>query len=127
METNQIQRAPQQMASFDFHASAKSPFAITTLAWLIAALLILLGITFEMGMLGFGPYNSNDAWMFAVAGKNAWIMLANLEVPQLIELVRTWPMALVVLGSGILLTAELWRRAHSISAAGFGRKERHGN
>jgi hypothetical protein len=118
METNQIHPAPQQMAKLDFRLSAKSPFAITPLAWLTAALLILLGITFEMGMLGYGPYNSNDIWMFAVAGKNAWIMLASLGIPQMVELVRTWPMTLVVLGSGILLTAGLWRSAHSVSETG---------
>ncbi len=42
---------------------------------LAACLLILLGVAFELGMLGFGPYNSSDVWLFSVIGKNVWIAL----------------------------------------------------
>ncbi len=127
METNQIHRVERPVVNSYSHGSSKSSSATTTLAWLIAALLILVGAAFELGMLGYGPYNSNDIWLYSVAGKNVWIMLNNLDIPHLKELLRIWPMLLIGLGSGILLTVEQWSSARLLSAIGNRRRDTHGN
>lgn len=98
---------------------------MATLSWLVASLLILLGVAFELGMLGFGPYNSNDLWMFSAIGRNAWIILSNLTVPELRDIVRVWPLMLVSLGFAILLIVRRWNRYDSIAANSSGRKENH--
>jgi hypothetical protein len=127
METNQIHRAEQTGANSPSRRSANPSSPMASLSWLVASLLILLGVAFELGMLGFGPYNSSDVWLFFVIGKNVWIALSNLAVPELRDIVRVWPLMLVSLGSAILLIARRWNRYDSIAANGAGRKENHAN
>ena len=127
METNQIHRADSTLADLQRICSPRPSFPITTFAWLVACLLILLGVAFELGMLGFGPYNSSGVWLFSVIGRNAWIMLADLVVPQLREVTKAWPLVLVILGSAILLIARRWNRFDMATAAGSVTKENNGN
>jgi hypothetical protein len=100
---------------------------MTTFAWLFACLLILLGVVFELGMMGFGPYNSSGVWLFSVIGGNGWIMLADLVVPELRVLAKVWPLVLVSLGSAIILIARHWNYSHMATAAGSVSKENNGN
>jgi hypothetical protein len=125
METNQIHRAEQTEANSPDRRSFNPFFPTATLSWLAACLLILLGVAFELGMLGFGPYNSSDVWLFSVIGKNTWIAFTNLVVPELPDLVRIWPLILVSIGSAILLIARSRSRLNSITAASSRRKENH--
>jgi len=124
METNQIQRAEQNAADSYRHHST-SP--ITTFAWLVACLLILLGMAFELGMLGFGPYNSSGVLLLSVVGRNGWIMLADLVVPELRELAKIWPLMLISLGSAILLVAWHRSRFDLVAATGSMSKENNAN
>jgi hypothetical protein len=127
MEPNQIHRAEQIAANSDSRNATNSSVPNATISWIAAGLLILLGVAFELGMLGFGPYNSSDVWLFSVIGKNAWIALTNLALPELREIVRIWPMVLVSLGSAILLIARRWSHFNSSTAASSGRNENHAN
>lgn len=124
METNQIHRA-EQPAADSRRRSSTSP--ITTFGWLVACLLILLGVAFELGMLGFGPYNSSGVWLYSVLGRNVWIMLTDFVIPQLRELVKTWPLMLVTLGSAILLIARRRNQFDTAVAPSSTMKEHHGN
>jgi hypothetical protein len=126
METNPVHRAEQAEANSAGGESTASSFPVTTFSWLAACLLILLGAAFELGMLGFGPYNSSGVLLLSVVGKNAWTMLADLAFPELSELARIWPLILVILGASILFIAQLRNRIESI-AASSGRKENRAN
>lgn len=127
METNQIQRAVETAANSHCRNSTSRSVPTATISWIAASLLILLGVAFELGMLGFGPYNSSDIWLFSVVGKNAWIAITDLALPELREIVRIWPLALVSLGSAILLIARRWSDFSSSTAASSGRKQNHAN
>jgi hypothetical protein len=127
METNQIHRAEPKAANSYCRNATNSSVPSATISWIAAGLLILLGVAFELGMLGFGPYNSSDVWLFSVIGKNAWIALTNLALPELREIVRIWPLLLVSLGSAILLIARRWSHFNSTAAASSGRDENHAN
>jgi hypothetical protein len=127
METNQIHRAEQTAANSHGRRSTVPSFPMATLSWLAACLLIFLGAAFELGMLGFGPYNSTGVWLLAVIGRNAWIMLSDVAVPELRELARVWPLMLVSLGSAILLIARHLTRSDSMLANASGREENHAN
>jgi hypothetical protein len=126
METNPVHRAEPAAINSTGRGSASPSFPATTLSWLAACLLILLGAAFELGMLGFGPYNSSGVLLLLVVGKNAWTMLADLAFPELREMVKTWPLTLVILGASIMLIAQR-RRQFEPSAASSGRKENHAN
>jgi hypothetical protein len=105
----------------------RSTNPIATFAWLVACLLILLGMAFELGMLGFGPYNSTGVWLFSVVGRNGWVMLADFIIPELRELAKIWPLILISLGSAILLIARRWNRFDAAVAPSSAVKEDHGN
>jgi hypothetical protein len=127
MEINQLHRAEATVANSSWRNSIAPSSPTAALSWLAASLLILLGAAFELGMLGFGPYNSTGVWMLSLIGKNAWIMLSDLVVPQLREVARVWPLMLVCLGSAILLITRYWNRFDSMAASSSGRNENHAN
>ncbi len=126
METNPAHRAEPAAANSTVRHLASQTFPTTTLAWLAACLLILLGAAFELGMLGVGPYDSSGVLLLSVAGKNAWTMLADLAFPELREIVRIWPLILVILGVSILFVTQLRNRIESV-AVSSDRKENHAN
>jgi hypothetical protein len=126
MEINPVHRAEPVAANLLGRHSPISSFPTTTFAWLAACLLILLGAAFELGMLGVGPYNSSGVLLLSIVGKNAWIMLTDLAFPQLRELVKIWPLILVVIGASILFVAQRWNQFESI-AARSGRENSHAN
>ena len=69
-----------------------------------ATLLILLGIVFQFGVLGYGHLQSANLWFFSTMLTDIWNILSlRLNVPALGELLRYWPLALVGLGLAILL------------------------
>jgi hypothetical protein len=69
-----------------------------------ATLLILLGIVFQLGELGYGHLQSSNLWFFSTMLTDIWNILSlRLDVPGLAELLRYWPLALVGLGLAILL------------------------
>jgi hypothetical protein len=126
METNPILRAESAAPNSTGRHSNNPSLTISSLAWFAAGLLILLGAAFELGMLGFGPYNSSGVLLLSVVGKNAWTVLANLAFPELRELAKIWPLILVVLGASVLLIAQRWNHFES-RADSSGRKENHAN
>jgi hypothetical protein len=126
METNPAHLSEQGAAYSDGRHSAGALFPITTLAWLAACLLILLGVAFELGMLGFGPYNSSGVLLLSVVGKNAWTILANLAFPELREFINIWPLVLVVLGAALLFIVQHRNRFESMITSSR-RKENHAN
>jgi hypothetical protein len=125
METNSIHRAEQTFEN-PRRSDSSSPAISTTFTWLAAAVLILIGVAFELGMFGFGPYNSANAWMFSVITRNVWTMLAGLVIPELREFVRIWPIVLVILGAAILTIAQSWNRSDSVGTI-CEREENHAN
>jgi hypothetical protein len=126
METTPVHPAEPAAANSSSRRLTSPPFPSTTFAWLAACLLILLGAAFELGMLGFGPYNSSGVLLFSVVGENAWTMLCNLAFPGLRELVKIWPLILVFLGASILFIAQRSNRSES-SVVSAGRKENRAN
>lgn len=69
-----------------------------------ATLLILLGILFQLGELGYGHLQSGNFWFFSTMMTDIWNILSlRLDVPALGEMLHYWPLALVGLGLAILL------------------------
>jgi hypothetical protein len=69
-----------------------------------AGLLILLGIVFQLGELGYGRINANNWWLVSTATQAVWSLLAlRLNGPALGEVLRFWPLILLIVGLGILM------------------------
>jgi hypothetical protein len=73
---------------------------------LVAGLLILSGIVFQLGELGYGHVNPANLWLISVVSESAWNVLAmRANGPALDDILRFWPLMLVSLGLGILAAA----------------------
>lgn len=70
-----------------------------------ATLLILLGIIFQLGELGYGHLGlGNNLWFFSIVLSDIWNILSlRLNIPAVADLLRYWPLILVGLGLAILL------------------------
>jgi len=91
------------MVSENRQVSLGSSFSATSIVMFIAALLILLGIVFQLGELGYGHINSQNLWLFSVLTQSAWNLVSLHGGASLVELARWWPLALVSMGLGILM------------------------
>ena len=84
-----------------------------------AAVLILLGIAFQLGELGYGHFDPRNYWLFSVFASGIWNMLAlRLDGPGVRDLIQFWPLILVGIGFAVLLVA----RKNGLSRTG----DRHG-
>jgi hypothetical protein len=90
-------------------------------AALAAAALILLGVVFQLGELGYGHLRSEDFWLFSVLLASFWNMLAmRLNVPVMHEVMRCWPLILVCTGIAILLLSRRMMNSEEPHGAGAG-------
>jgi hypothetical protein len=72
-----------------------------------AALLILLGIAFQLGELGYGHLRLDNLWLFSMMLADIWnILSVRLNIPSTAEVLRYWPLILVGLGLAILLATQ---------------------
>jgi hypothetical protein len=97
-----IQAGGAVMVNENRQLSFGGTFSATAVTMLIAGLLILLGIVFQLGELGYG--HINNLWFVSVMTESAW-NLASMHGngPAFDEMLRWWPLALVSVGIAILM------------------------
>jgi hypothetical protein len=84
-----------------------------------ATALILLGVVFQLGELGYGHFDPRNYWLFSVFASGIWNMLAlRLDGPGVRDMIQFWPLILVGIGLAVLLVA----RKNGLSHTG----DRHG-
>jgi hypothetical protein len=73
-------------------------------AGMVAGLLILLGIVFQLGELGYGHVPAHDWWLISTVTQAVWSLVAlKVNGPALGQVLRFWPLILVSMGLGILM------------------------
>lgn len=93
------------MAKANRQSKAASEGSGSILAIIGAGLLIVLGVTFQLGELGYSHLSPSNFWLAAMVAEGAWNVLAmRLNVPVVGELLRYWPLVFVTFGLGLLLT-----------------------
>ena len=103
-DRNKLRAGDEQMTNANGGSSMTSTLEGVRLPEAGATLLILLGIVFQLGELGYGHLQSGNLWFFSTMLTDIWNILSlRLDVPGLSELLRYWPLALVALGLAILL------------------------
>ena len=79
-------------------------FSVTSIAMLIAGVLILMGIVFQLGELGIGHVGAQSLWFVSVVTQSAFNVLSMFgNGPAVDEVLRWWPLALVSMGFAILM------------------------
>jgi hypothetical protein len=92
------------MTNADSQSSATAMVSSARIPVAGATLLILLGIVFQLGELGYGHFRLDNIWLFSMMVTDIWNILSmHLNVPSAAELLRYWPLILVGLGLAILL------------------------
>ena len=86
-----------------------------------ATLLILLGMLFQLVELGYAHLGLGNLWFFSIMFTDIWNILSmRLNIPNLADLLRYWPLVLVGLGLAILLAT------HENRSSGARRGNRNG-
>jgi hypothetical protein len=107
MNGNAIRIGDNTMTSANGHSPMISLFSSARIPVAGAALLILLGIAFQLGELGYGHLRLDNLWLFSMMVGDIWNILSmRLNLPSLAEVLRYWPLILVGLGLAILLATQ---------------------
>ena len=103
------------------HVSADGSIYPTGILAFAATLLILLGLALQAAEIGWIHLWPRNFWLFSVIVPGLWNMLAvQWNAPVWQELLKFWPLALVVTGLAMLLTRQ---QAYARVESG---KARHG-
>jgi hypothetical protein len=103
MNANETWTGEQIMVNANRPNALSGSFSAASMA-LLAGLLILLGIVLQLGELGYGHINTTNFWLITVITQGAWNLLAmHGNGPALDDVLRFWPLALVSIGTGILV------------------------
>ena len=91
------------MVNVNRQSAFSGSFFATSIA-MAAGLLILLGIVLQLGELGYGHINPSNFWVISMITQGAWNLLAlHANTPAFEDVLRFWPLALVSVGTGILM------------------------
>jgi hypothetical protein len=86
------------------NANRQSLMAATVQGVRFPTFLILLGILFQLVELGYAHLGLGNLWLFSIMFTDIWNILSmRLNIPNLPDLLRYWPLVLVGLGLAILL------------------------
>jgi hypothetical protein len=107
MSSNDFRFGDETMTSTNGQSPVSSLISVTRIPVISAALLILLGIAFQLGELGYGHLRLDNLWLFSMMVGDIWNILSmRLNLPNAGELLRYWPLILVGLGLAILLATQ---------------------
>jgi hypothetical protein len=107
MNGNAIRIGDKTMTRTNGQSSITSLFSSARIPVAGAAVLILLGIAFQFGELGYGHLRLDNLWLFSMMVGDIWNILSmRLNLPSAAEVLRYWPLILVGLGLAILLATQ---------------------
>jgi hypothetical protein len=107
MNGNALRIGDETMTSTNRQSPMTSLISTARIPVAGAALLILLGLAFQLGELGFGHVRVDNLWLFSMMLGDIWNILSmRLNLPSAGEVLRYWPLILVGLGLAILLATQ---------------------
>jgi hypothetical protein len=107
MNGNALRTGDETMTSTNGQSPMTSVISSARIPVAGATLLILLGIAFQLGELGFGHIRVDNLWLFSMMLADIWnILSVRLNIPSAGEVLRYWPLLLVGLGLAILLATQ---------------------
>jgi hypothetical protein len=75
--------------------------------WVTAALMILVGVVFQVGELGLSHIRLDNLWLVSVVASDLWnLVVTHLGGPTVTQVLRYWPLLLVGLGLSIMLATQ---------------------
>ncbi|HUJ32514.1 MAG TPA: hypothetical protein VLY23_14625 [Candidatus Acidoferrum sp.] len=89
------------MVNENRQAPLSGTFSATSAMMVAAALLILLGIVFQLGELGYG--HLQNLWFVSMLTQDVWNLVALHTSGELEDVFRFWPVALVSMGLALLM------------------------
>jgi hypothetical protein len=95
----------QEMAMTDARPQLVSDASISRMAALIgAAFLVVTGLVLQLCQFGIGHQTANGFWFMQMVVASIWRLMAfRVNMPELVEVLRFWPLLLIGLGLAILV------------------------
>jgi uncharacterized membrane protein len=95
------------MASIGRNTAINTTMAGSSFLWITAALMILVGVVFQVGELGLSHIRLDNLWLVSVVASDLWNLIATrLGGPTVTQVLRYWPLILVGLGFSIMLATQ---------------------
>lgn len=70
----------------------------------VAGLMILLGVVFQLAEFGYGQFVPGEAWLVSLVANQLWsFVVLHMNIPALHVALEYWPLVLVGLGCATLL------------------------
>ncbi len=97
-------------------AAATASCRMATIA--LATLLLLLGIVFQLGQLGYGILPASEYWFVAMLARSLWSLLAvRSGVAALEEAFQFWPLLLIFAGLALFFRSHPTRCAVALPSS----------
>lgn len=75
--------------------------------WIASALMILVGVIFQVGELGLSHIRLDNLWQVSVVASDLWnLLVTRVGGPTVTQVLRYWPLLLVGLGFSIMLATQ---------------------
>jgi uncharacterized membrane protein len=104
MNSDTVHAGEETMAKTNRRFSSQNTVSNSMLAIAGSGLLILLGLMFQLGELGYSHLSPANFWFATMVTESVWNVVAtHCDVPALQQLTRFWPLVLVAFGMGVLL------------------------
>jgi hypothetical protein len=104
MNSDTLHAGATTMAKTNRRFSSQDGVSNSMLAMAGAGLLILVGVMFQLGELGYSHLSPANFWLATMVTEGVWNVLAmHCDGPALQQLLRFWPLVLVAFGMGLLL------------------------
>ncbi len=88
-------------------AATTSPINGSAFLMVGSALLVMIGLVFQVGEIGVGHFRMDNLWLVSVLASDLWNLLAaRVGGPSFAEVLRYWPLILVGLGFSIMLATQ---------------------
>ena len=85
--------------------------------WITSALMILVGVVFQVGELGLSHFRLDNLWQVSVVASDLWnLVVTHLGGPTLTQVLRYWPLLLVGLGLATMLATQENRLRRNVPA-----------
>jgi hypothetical protein len=102
-------------------AATTNPISGSAFLMVGSALLVMVGLVFQVGEIGFGHFRMDNLWLVSVVASDLWNLLAaRLGGPSLAEVLRFWPLILVGLGLSMMLATQENRLRRTRKGAKYG-------
>jgi hypothetical protein len=107
MNGNRKATGATNMATIGRETAINTTLKGSSFLWITAAMMILVGVVFQVGELGLSHLRLDNLWQVSVVASDLWnLVVTRIGGPTVTQVLRYWPLVLVGLGFSIMLATQ---------------------